>query len=320
MKGEDTVTVEVNGVDLRVRISGPADGVPVLLIHGIARSLEDWTEVHDLLAEQYRVISTDLPGFGYSRKGRERPGLASFGRAMAALLDAADVRKPAHVMGNSLGGAVAMTLAVDHPGKVASLTLVNSVGFGSEVNISPLPILYGTLAALPGLRGTFAPLARKAGAEALRALFFDRSLATPEHIKHANALARETDFRGSFLGTALTLGAPVLGVRAGWRRALLAKLAVAELPVLVVWGDTDNLLPVKHLDAAKAALPDAVTHLFAETGHMPQFERPAEFAEVARAFVDQVTRQDGPGESSREGGEAMRVAIHETLTAERKDT
>ncbi len=288
MKAEDTTTLEVNGVPLRVRISGPEDGTPILLIHGIARSLEDWTEAHDLLAVRNRVISTDLPGFGYSRRGRERPSLPAFGRAMAALLNAAGVTAPVHVMGNSLGGAVAMTLAVDHPARVASLTLVNSVGFGSEARISALPMAYGVLAALPGLSATFGPKARAAGAETIRDLFFDRELATVEQLRHAGKLAKQADFRATFLATAATLGAPVVGVRAGWRRDLLTRVADGAVPTLVIWGDADLVLPPKHLDAARRLIPGARTHLFADTGHMPQVERPAEFAAVAEAFVHEI--------------------------------
>lgn len=288
MKALDTTELDVNGVPLRVRISGPADGVPVLLIHGIARSLEDWTETHDLLAAEHRVISTDLPGFGYSRKGRERPGLPAFGRAMAALLDAAGVTEPAHVMGNSLGGGVSMTLAADHPGRVASLTLVNSVGFGSEANISALPMTYGALAALPGLRDYFGPKARAAGAETIRDLFHDRTLATKEQFKHAGFLAKQRDFRATFLGTAATLGAPVVGIKAGWRRELLGRIAASDVPVLVVWGDDDRILPAKHLSAAAEALPRARTYLFSGCGHMPQVEKAEEFAALVGAFVGEV--------------------------------
>lgn len=289
MKATDTSELEVNGVPLRVRISGPEDGVPILLIHGIARSLEDWAEAQDLLAEAgHRVISTDLPGFGYSRKGRERPGLPAFGRAMAGLLDAAGVTRPAHVMGNSLGGGVSMTLAVDHPGKVASLTLVNSIGFGGEVNISALPMAYGALAALPGLSGYFGPRAREAGANTIRDLFYDRTLATTAQLKHAGLLAKQRDFRATFLATAATLGAPVVGVRNGWRRDLLAKVVASDLPVLVIWGDDDKILPPHHLEAAAAAFPKARTHLFTDTGHMPQVEKAEEFAALVGAFVGEV--------------------------------
>lgn len=288
MKAVDATEVVVNGVAVRVRISGPADGAPVLLIHGIARSLEDWSESHDLLAATHRVISTDLPGFGYSRKGRERPSLPAFGRAMAGLLDALDITEPAHVMGNSLGGGVAMTLAVDFPDKVASITLVNSIGFGSEVNISPLPMTFGALAALPGLKDYFGPKARAAGAQTIRDLFYDTTLATPAQFKHAGLLAKQRDFRATFLGTAATLGAPVVGVRPGWRRELLAKVAASGVPVLVVWGDDDKILPPHHLEAAAAALPKARTHLFVDAGHMPQVEKAEEFSALAGAFVDEV--------------------------------
>lgn len=289
MKVLDSTEVEVGGVPLRVRISGPADGAPILLIHGIARSLEDWTEAQDLLAASgHRVISTDLPGFGYSRKGRERPSLPAFGRAMAALLQAAGISEPVHVMGNSLGGGVAMTLAVDHPGTVASLTLVNSIGFGSEVNISPLPMTYGALAALPGLKDFFGPRAREAGADTIRDLFYDRTLATPAQFKHAGLLAKQPDFRATFLGTAATLGAPVLGVRSGWRRELLKRVAESGIPVLVLWGDDDKILPPHHLEAAAAAFPRARTHMFVDAGHMPQVEKADEFAALVGAFVDEI--------------------------------
>jgi pimeloyl-ACP methyl ester carboxylesterase len=285
---EGTSEVAVGGVPLRVRISGPQDGTPILLVHGIARSLEDWNEAQDLLARTHRVISTDLPGFGYSRRGRERPGRPAFGRAMAGLLDAVGVTEPVHVMGNSLGGGVAMTLAADVPDKVASVTLVNSVGFGSEANISALPMTYGVLAALPGLSGTFGPRARAAGAQTIRDLFFDPELATLDQLRHAGRLAKQRDFRATFLGTAATLGAPVVGVRAGWRRDLVARFAATGIPTLVIWGDADKVLPPKQLEAARRLLPSARTHLFTDAGHMPQVEKPAEFAEVVGAFVDAV--------------------------------
>lgn len=297
MTATDTTTLAVEGRPIRVRISGPEDGTPVLLLHGIARSLEDWQASHDLLAANHRVISADLPGFGFTRRQRERPGLAAFARAMAQLLEAAGVDRPAHVMGNSLGGGVAMTLAVDHPGAVASLVLVDSIGFGREVNISPLPIVYATASGLPMIGKRFVPLARAASIKIAQDQFFDPSYATPEMLKHYGRVGRQPDFRGTFLGTALTLGIPSVGVFPGWRRELLAKVRESDIPTLVVWGEADTVLPVHHLDAARRAFPDAQTHLFAETGHMPQIEKAAEFVALAREFIAKVDApESGPGE------------------------
>jgi pimeloyl-ACP methyl ester carboxylesterase len=74
-------------------------------------------------------------------------------------------------------------------------------------------------------------------------------------------------------------------VSAEWRTWLLHRLAKLDLPTLVVWGDHDHVLPFSHLAAARRALPGAETHVFAKTGHMPQIERPAEFAAVVEAFL-----------------------------------
>jgi pimeloyl-ACP methyl ester carboxylesterase len=286
----DTRYVEVDGHPVRVRESGPVDGAPALLIHGIGRSLEDWQPTHDLLAKDHRVVSLDLPGFGLTRRMKGRRGLAGFADAVIGLLDAlaeedGSAPRPVHVMGNSLGGAVAMTVAASHPERVASLLLVNSAGFGREANVSPLPMVYGTLSTLPAVGRRFRGLARSTGLQSLRNVFFDPSKLTDDMIRHAAEVTRQPDFRLTFATTALSLGIPVLGTYPGWRRALLTKIATADIPVMVVWGDADAVLPASHFEAAVAALPNAQSHLFPDTGHMPQLERAEEFAELAAKFV-----------------------------------
>ena len=79
--------VDVDGHPVRLRESGPPDGVPVVLIHGIGRSLEDWQPTQDLLAAEHRVVSLDLPGFGLTRRMKGHWGLEGFTRAVVALLD-----------------------------------------------------------------------------------------------------------------------------------------------------------------------------------------------------------------------------------------
>lgn len=287
----DTTSLAVEGRAVRIRISGPEDGTPVLLLHGIARSLEDWQESHDLLAVEHRVISADFPGFGFTRRQRQRPGLLTFAGAMVRLLDAAGVEAPAHVMGNSLGGGVAMTMAAEHPGRVASLVLADSVGFGREVNISPLPMVYATASALPVVGKRFVPLARAASIKIAQDQFFDPSYATPEMLKHYGRVGRQPDFRATFLGTAMTLGIPGVGVFPGWRRTLLDRVEAAGLPMLIVWGENDTVLPASHLDFARRRFPQAESHLFAQCGHMPQIEKAAEFAALAADFVAKVDAQ-----------------------------
>ncbi|MGH3879622.1 MAG: alpha/beta fold hydrolase, partial [Actinophytocola sp.] len=78
--------------------------------------------------------------------------------------------------------------------------------------------------------------------------------------------------------------ATVRGTRRPWRDALIAATATAAVPTLVVWGSHDLILPAAHLEAAKRLLPHARTHLFTDTGHMPQIERAEEFAALVRDF------------------------------------
>lgn len=289
MTATDTTTLAVEGRAVRVRITGPEDGTPVLLLHGIARSLEDWQQSQDLLAASgHRVISADTPGFGFTRAQRGRPGLATFARAMVGLLDSAGVTEPVHVMGNSLGGGIGMTLAATARSRIASLVLVDSVGFGTEVNISPLPMLYATAAGLPVLGKRFVPLARAASIKIAQDQFFDPSFATPESLRHYAKVGRQPDFRRTFLRSAVSLAVPMTGPHPRWRNALHAAVRASGIPTLVVWGAADTVLPVSHFEAARRALPDAQAHLFPETGHMPQIEKAAEFSALATEFIAKV--------------------------------
>jgi pimeloyl-ACP methyl ester carboxylesterase len=260
---------------LRVRYRDTGQGDPVVLVHGIGRSLEDWNEQHELLEGRHRVISMDLPGFGWSDRLPQRTTLARLGAWVPAFLDALAVEGPVHLIGNSLGGAVAMAFAAEHPERIRDLVLVNSAGFGREVAIGIRLVALRPLAPLL-LRPSLTRSTR-----AMRGLFHDPSFATEERIALTHRLSkRPTD---AILEAAHELGT-FRGIREPWRRKLLAQLADLDLPILVTWGAKDLILPAIHLDAAKRALPQARTHLFPVAGHMPQIEAAEQFAEIVEGF------------------------------------
>jgi pimeloyl-ACP methyl ester carboxylesterase len=269
----------VRGARIRVRESGDPAHPPVLLLHGIGRSLEDWDPQHDRLAGDHRVISVDLPGFGLSEPMPGRVTLAGLADGVAATVDALGERRPLHVMGNSLGGAVAMRLLTAAPARIATLTLVNSAGFGKEVTLA-LRIL-----AVPGLGK---PLLRRIDARSAyrieRSLFHDPAHVTRERVDLAVRVAARPENARVYLETARELGT-LRGIRGPWRETLLARVAEHPRPVLIVWGERDLILPAAHLAAARAAFPHARTHLFADTGHMPQIERADAFADLCRVFL-----------------------------------
>lgn len=272
--------VNVDGRTVRALTAGDRADTPLLLLHGIGRSLEDWTEQIERLSGRFYVIAVDLPGFGRSARRDGPADLVTVADGVAGALAALDEDRPCHVIGNSLGGAVAMQLLASHPDLVASLILVNSAGFGAEVT-ALLRML-----SLPGIGRRLATRSTPAGARLMeRRLFADPSLATRERIDHALSIAAQPGTGEFLLEMANHLGT-MRGVRPQWRTELLAAVAAHPRPTLLIWGDRDRILPAAHLGAAQRQFPDAQVHLFTATGHMPQIERADEFADLITAFVE----------------------------------
>jgi len=271
-----TSMIDVAGLTVRFRVTGC--GTPVLALHGIGQSLDDWNEQHERLAEHHTVYSLDLPGFGFSQRMAGTATLARLASILPLFLDAVGVTAPVTVIGNSLGGAVAMTFAAGHPQRVAALVLANSAGFGQEV-----AVVLRLLTIKPIRRALVQPN-RKNSARTVQSLFYDKALVTEQRVSHSYALSQRRAHSQTLLDLANDLGT-FRGVRPHWRTALLEALTQLNIPTLVMWGDHDHVLPSVHLNAARLAFPHAESHLFEKTGHMPQIERPDEFAALVKDFL-----------------------------------
>ena len=271
--------VEVRGARIRACVTGDPDRPPVVLLHGIARSLEDWAPQHERLSDEHHVISVDLPGFGLSDPLPGTPGLDNLAAGVEETLAVLGVEPPVHLMGNSLGGAVAMRMLCRDTSVARSLTLVASAGFGKEVTMSLRVLAVPFLG--PRLMKRFD---RRISTQVERSLFVDRALVTVERVDFGLRVVARPAYTTHFLATARTLGG-FRGVHRGWRTELLAKVAEVGPPTLVVWGDKDLILPAAHLEAARRAFPSAEFHLLPSCGHMPQIEKADEFAAIAREFL-----------------------------------
>lgn len=274
-------TITVAGRTARYRDTG--SGSPVLLLHGIGRSLADWDEQHRLLGGVHRVISVDLPGFGGSEPLHQQHTLDALAawvcRFLDALAQSAAALDSIDVVGNSLGGAVAMRLSVLDPDRVRRLVLINSAGFGATVTQAL------RLIAMPVVGRILLRPSEKTAYQIERALFVDRSFVSRERIDASLARALQKGATRAFREVAHDLGT-YKGIRPQWRSRLLAEVAAADKPVLILWGDSDLILPAAHLEEARRLLPGAATHLFEKTGHMPHLERAAETADLILPFLN----------------------------------
>ena len=123
--------IQVEGLRLHVRDSGPRDGLAVVMLHGFGSSLQTWEPWAQALSETYRVVRYDLPGFGLT--GPDPTGDYSDARGMqvlAALLEKLSINRTA-LIANSMGGKLAWMFAADHPERVSKLILVSPDGFAS---------------------------------------------------------------------------------------------------------------------------------------------------------------------------------------------
>lgn len=278
MKGATFISVK--GRRTRVRVEGEQGGPPVLLLHGIARSLEDWEHQFVQYGDAgFRVIALDLPGSGFSDRLSVKSELPALAQSVVDTLDAIGEVRPVHVIGSSLGGACALQMLTAAPDRVAALILVASAGFGSEVH----PLL--RLIATPVIGNFVARHPTRASARMVeQTVYADRSLVTDEAIDHAVGIARNPITGEVFHEIARSL-TTVRGARSEWRNELLAEVSKHSRPTLIMWGGRDRVLPAKHMDTARRFFPHAQAYLFEGVGHMPQLEAPDQFGQITTDFV-----------------------------------
>ena len=275
-------TIQVMGLRTRLLVAGEeAARDPVLLIHGVGGWAENWREVMEpIAASGRRAIAVDLPGFGESERARRPrhfdPHEPFYAHFITATLDALGA-PAAHLVGNSMGGAVAYMTAVTSPERSRSLTLVASGGLGTDI------ALFLRLATLPGAITLARIFGRPGhGREVLRTCFFDpaRIPATLYDEAERYGFASYPEFV-----RALRSGVTVRGVRPSLRSAWLDRAERYRGPVLVVWGREDAVLPIHHLEDAKSVFPQAEVRIIERCGHLPMVEQTTAFLDALLPFL-----------------------------------
>jgi pimeloyl-ACP methyl ester carboxylesterase len=289
-----TKTVSLHGREMTYAEAG--DGPALLLIHGMGGSRESWKDVIALLAREHTVIAPDLPGHGASAPGAGDYSIGALAAGLRDLLVALGHDR-ATLVGHSLGGGIAMQFAYQFPETIERLVLVSSGGLGSEVS----PVLRA--AALPGASLFIAATAgpgRAAGSALARGLAAVGLQPKPDLAEVARGYASlaDRDHRDAFLATLRS----VVGT-GGQRVSAGDRLYLTEgVPVLIIWGERDPIIPVRHGEEACRSMPGSRLEIFDGAGHMPQLEEPGRFAAVLSRFLAE-------SEPSRRDAEEWRARL-----------
>lgn len=268
------------GLRVHYRDEGQANGPPLLLIHGFSASLHTWEPWVERLSDEYRVISLDLPGHGLTRApAGYSASIEAFRNVVHEFARTQGLTRFA-LAGSSMGGNVAWEYALAHPEQVQALILVDASGWEDTRPEAAEPEVFKLLR-----NPTLGPIMMQLDStrmvrQGLEASFYDPALVDEAMLNRYVQLARAPGHREIILQLAL-----------GFRERNYAtpeRLAALNLPVLVLTGDTDRLVPPEHAQQFHDAIAGSQLVTFESTGHIPQEERPDQSAMAVREFLYQV--------------------------------
>jgi pimeloyl-ACP methyl ester carboxylesterase len=277
----DSQFIEINDLEVHVKTMGEGEPVFVLL-HGFGASLYTWNTVMEELSQHGRVIAFDRPAFGLTERPLEWEGQNPYSpeaqvELVTGLLDHFGVEE-AILVGNSAGGTIAMQTALEHPERVAGLILVDPAVYAG----GGAPAWTRPLLATPQLRHLGPLLVRRilsSGPELIETAWHDPAKITPETIELYEKPLQVENWD-----------------KALWEMTLASKAANLEerldqfnLPILVITGDDDRIVPTEESIRLADELPQADLVVIEEAGHVPHEEQPEAFMEAVVEFLKTFT-------------------------------
>lgn len=278
---DKSIIYTINGQSLHVKEEGNPKGQIALLIHGWSSSWYALSPLLSLLADRYRVIMVDLPGFGESPRLPERTTIPQYADLLAAFLKEISPDKKVILVGHSMGGMTSLTMALRHPEVIERMILICPTISGDlsmyiNMFVSPITFL-----------------------ERFRVANFLVAVLEPYFLRITDALMRPASFADR---TGIT-EQDYMRLRADARRGgqgrvraecyramrendLRGKLAKIDIPMLFVWGMEDNTVPLRDASVVATELPDADLRVIPNAGHWPQFETPELMKRYIRGFLN----------------------------------
>ncbi len=261
--GPEPESVTVDGLRLVYLKQGEGDGIPIILLHGFGADMNGWLFNQGDLSEVAPTFALDLPGHGKSAKQVGDGSLMWMAGVVEKFMSAMSL-PTVHLVGHSMGAGIALQIAADQPQAVKSLTLIAGAALGDEVNIE-------------FLEGYVAAKRQKHMKPVLQQLVYDKDLISPDMMEEVFKFKRidgvidglNTLIQTNFVG----------GTQQGSLRDALSALSI---PVTIIWGREDQIIPVSHTDGLPASVK---IEIIEHSGHVPQMEHASRVNEIITATI-----------------------------------
>jgi pimeloyl-ACP methyl ester carboxylesterase len=250
-------TIDVRGVQTHLFEAGPAEAPALLYLHGTYLG-NLWLDYHKALAQQFHLIAPDIPGFGLSTRPDWMRDISDYVLYFRDLLDTLKLEKP-HLIGHSLGGWMALELAVWYPERVGKLVLANAAGL--RVKGSPI----GDMFAMNVLELTMTCFEDLSASQVL----------APAEVNE--------EYLVSYYRQSTTLAS--LAWNPNYDPKLERRLERVTAPTLIIWGANDRLIPPVYGDALQRGIKGSQLVKLEGTGHMPMFEQPVQWSTAINSFL-----------------------------------
>src|SRR5918999_55781 len=272
------------GPDRLAYVELGAGGMPVLFLHGLGGNWTAWLETLPSVARGRRVVAVDLPGFGKSPPASDGISISGYARTIERFCDEIGLERFV-VVGSSLGGWVAAELALRVPSRVAALVLADAAGIvptrlertkvvgmmrGAALGAPLAPRFRRSIASRPRLRKM-----------ALKYTIADPSGLAADFVYMALPEAPDPGFEPAFTAA-----------RRSWSDAWCDRLTEIDCPTLIVWGERDSLLPVRHGREFARRIRGSRLRVIRGAGHLPMVERPTEVNAALLEFLDAIDVND----------------------------
>jgi pimeloyl-ACP methyl ester carboxylesterase len=286
--------LQAAGTNLHYIEAGSGDP-PIVLVHGLGSTVTKWRDVLPALGATRRTMALDLPGFGLSGAPRARYTFGFLAGGVRAFLDAAGVDR-AVLVGNSLGGIIAMWLAAAWPERVAGLVLVDAaLPLPPGVRPDSGTIVRMLAASVPGVgEALYSAYVRRKTPDQIVAEGLARNVADPSRVSAATlellrSEAAERARRPELRRPLMSVQRHLLWMLSAGRAEVERVAASVAVPTLLLWGSKDALVPLAVGEHWVGRIPGAELVVLEGAGHNPQLEEPARFAGVVATFADSLS-------------------------------